>query len=297
MQVENHSIPTADGRAISATLHRPENPNEKVVLINGALGAPQTYYQAFAGYLRQQGFTVLTWDYYGMGASKADNIRKVKLSLYDWGAVDQTAVIAWLKQQYSGYDLQVVGHSLGGQIVGLSEHAPDVTALMGVAAQSGYWGNWSGMSKLRMLWLWYLGIPLTTTLMGYFPAGWFGMGEPQPRNVAKSWASAGRQPNYLIDEFGALDHDHYAEFKGAFVSLCFADDPLAPPKAVQALLDFYPNSQFIDYEYITPADAGNQPIGHFGFFKQAMQDTLWFTAADWLSNPRPPVEAGEHDRV
>jgi predicted alpha/beta hydrolase len=38
---------------------------------------------------------------------------------------------------------------------------------------------------------------------------------------------------------------------------------------------------------VTPAEAGVQKIGHFGFFRPDLRDTLWQAAADWLFGVQP----------
>lgn len=286
MPVETHTIPTTEDHTIAATLFRPDEANEKLVVINSAMGITQQLYRPYAEFLQSRGFTVLTWDYYGTGASDGDQYRDVQSSIYDWAAVDQDAVITWLKQQYSGYDLNIVGHSLGGQIVGLMQHTEDVSALLGIAAQCPYWDLYEGFAQLRLMLFYYLVLPIFPRIFGYFPSGSFGLGVSLPKQAAIDWGKAGRKANAYIDVYGDREYNDYAEFKGALLLVGFSDDELAPPRAVHALLDFYPNSRIAEHITVTPEEMGLDSIGHTGFFRQQENNRLWQRTAEWLLNPK-----------
>ncbi|MNC97534.1 hypothetical protein D3C83_152240 [compost metagenome] len=34
--------------------------------------------------------------------------------------------------------------------------------------------------------------------------------------------------------------------------------------------------------HLRPADAGARAIGHLGFFREGLRDTLWTETADWI---------------
>src|SRR5262245_10459719 len=121
------------------------------------MGAPQSYYRAFAEHLADRGLCVLTYDYRGTG------------SLEDWGRHDQSAALEALAALRPRDALAIVGHSLGGQMLGLASNIARVRAGLLVASQTGYWGFWRGPRRARMWLLWWFFIPVLTTLLGRFP--------------------------------------------------------------------------------------------------------------------------------
>jgi len=275
------SILTPDGYTLAATLYEPEKSNGRAVLVNSAMGVKRGYYHKYAAFLASNGFTVLTYDYRGVGGSRPPSLRKSKARLHDWGVHDQTAAIAWLCDHYPDHKLLIVGHSVGGQILGLTPHNQHIAGILTAASQSGYWRGWSGWHKAWMFMVWHVLIP-GTTLLGYFPASKLGLGEDLPAGVAREWARGGRHPRYILGFLGGTADDHYADFKGAFRSYSFEDDTFAPERSVDALIPFYPNAR-AERRHLKPADLGVPTIGHFGFFREKFADTLWVESADWLA--------------
>ncbi|MCT7348680.1 alpha/beta hydrolase, partial [Burkholderia pseudomallei] len=59
-----------DGRLLTGTFYAPGAPsasNGRSVLVSGALGVPRGFYERYARFLASDGFTVLTYDYRGIG--------------------------------------------------------------------------------------------------------------------------------------------------------------------------------------------------------------------------------------
>ena len=284
----NHTthIPASDGQEFAARLFSPTAPAERVVVICGAMGVKQSYYAAYAAWLAEQGFAVLTFDYRGIGESGGDQVRDIAAGLQDW-AHDLEGALNWARQQYPGLPILALGHSLGGQIIGLTENCEELAGILGIGAQNGYWRIWPGLLKVRQFLLWFGIIPFLSRLGPAFPSGIIGMGETLPNQVARDWAHAGRKSDYLLALFGAADENHYADFNGEFLSLSFSDDNYAPFETVAALLDWYPNASHITHRHISPSEFGLKEIGHFGFFRDAARETLWQRSLNWLRNPDP----------
>ena len=77
-------FPAADGYRLHGTLHRPSGPPRAVVLIHPATAVPERLYLPFAGYLVEQGFAALTYDYRGIGRSAPRSLRGSKAKMRDW---------------------------------------------------------------------------------------------------------------------------------------------------------------------------------------------------------------------
>src|SRR4051812_43381170 len=136
------TLSAADGYAIGAATFGSGRP----VLIMPATGVPQSYYAKFAAYLAQRGFSVLTFDYRGIGRSLSSDIREHPARMRDWATLDAAAAFDSLKG-----DICVVGHSFGGQALGLLPDPARITGAVMVGSQSGYWRNWPALGRA---WMW-----------------------------------------------------------------------------------------------------------------------------------------------
>jgi predicted alpha/beta hydrolase len=189
--------------------------------------------------------------------------------------VDFAGILEWTKRRLAPKQrLFVVAHSVGGQIIGLASNSASVDALLCVAAQEGYWGNWPFPRKWSFWLLCHLLMPGLTRICGYFPAKKLGLGEDLPYGVGLEWAQWARTPAYLGKKpFGA--------FIGPVLLYSFADDMFAPRRAVDRLIENYLHSN-IEHRYYTPDDLGAESIGHLGFFRKRFRCTLWRESAEWL---------------
>jgi len=268
------TLTAKDGYRLSATLYGERS--EKTVLILPATGVPQGYYAKFAAWLAGHGFQVLTFDYRGIGKSLQGDVRAVNARMRDWALLDAAAAMASLNSS----SIRIVGHSFGGQALGLLPTPERISAALVVGSQSGYWKNWPPLARA---WMWptmHFAIPGVTRLLGYFPSSRFGFGEDLPKGVAIEWASWCRNPTYLV---GALRVEGaYARFTAPLRAYAFSDDPFGPLGAVKKLLELYPGSP-TEVRHLKPADLGVSKIGHFGFFREQFRDTLWCEARDWLA--------------
>lgn len=281
VQTSDVTVMASDGFKLAATLFEPASSNGRVVLINSAMAVRRGFYAKYAAFLARKGFTVLTYDYRGIGDSRPATLRGYKAYLWEWSAKDMAAAIGWIREHYPNDKLLAVGHSVGGQIVGLTAENQHIAGLFGVAVQSAYWRLWSGLERWRVFFVLYIVFPLMTRLWGYFPEK-MGMGaEGVPAGVALDWAHAGQCRKYLLDFYNTPELDHYASLTASFLDYSFSDDAYASYAAVEELLTFYPNARKT-HKHIQPSDVGAEAIGHFGFFRSKFETTLWAESAAWL---------------
>ena len=179
------TIPATDGYALAATLFLPRGAKRHAVLISSATAVPRKIYRGFAGYLARRGCAVLTYDYRGIGGSRQfavegynrkKSLKGFKATMADWAALDVTAAVRWMRERYRDLPLGYVGHSFGGQALGLLPNNSEVSRALLVAAQAGYWKLMASPERYRVyVMLNFVGSPLTRAL-GYAP-GWSGLGE------------------------------------------------------------------------------------------------------------------------
>jgi predicted alpha/beta hydrolase len=268
-----------DGVKLAATLFDATPPLRGALPLNGGTGIARQFYAVFAAHLAARGFAVMTYDYRGIGGSE----KPPAATIDQWGSIDQPSMLDHLEQRYPGAALGIVGHSFGGQVLGLADNIASVRAAVLITSQSGHWRHWpAGRRRLRMFALWWLLIPGLTALAGRFPGSWIGTAN-LPANIARSWARWGRSRHYVCDAAGEPLRPHNAEVTFPILWLSFADDPIAPYAAVEALRPYYPGSA-TERRHLAPADLGTEAIGHFGFFRKSMPRAAWDELASWLGN-------------
>jgi predicted alpha/beta hydrolase len=283
------TFPARDGYLLGATLFLPRGAKRHAVLINSATAVPRKIYKGFAGYLARRGCAVLTYDYRGTGDSRQKalvgynqpkSLVGFKASMADWAALDVSAAVAWMRERYRTLPLGYIGHSFGGQALGLIPDNAEVSRALLIAAQAGYWKLMAAPERYRVYAMMnFIGTPLTR-LLGYAP-GWSGIGEDLPKDVFLQWTDWVMSKRYMFDDPSLPALKNFANYKGAMRALCLSDDPWATRPAVELLCSGYTSAK---PEIITvrPADAGVSKIGHFGFFRPEHRDTLWRGAAEWL---------------
>jgi predicted alpha/beta hydrolase len=287
--IDDITFPATDRYLLGATLFLPRGAKRHAVLISSATAVPRKVYRGFAGYLARRGFAVLTYDYRGTGDSRqkslvgynqVKSLVGFKASMSDWAALDVTAAVAWMRQRYQNLPLTYVGHSFGGQALGLLANNAEVSRALLIAAQAGYWKLMASPERYRVYaMLNFVGTPLTR-LLGYAPR-WGGLGEDLPKGVFEQWVGWVMSERYLFGDtkLGALQN--FPKYQGAMRALCFSDDPWATRPAVELLCSGFTAAK-PEILTVTPADAGASKIGHLGFFRPEHRDTLWRGAAEWL---------------
>lgn len=286
--VDDITLPAADGYPLAATLFLPRGAKRNAVLINSATAVHRRLYRGFAGYLAKRGCAVLTYDYRGTGDSRQKSLTGYnqqkslvgfKASMSDWAAQDITAAVAWMRQRYHGMPFAYVGHSFGGQALGLLPNNTEISRALLIAAQAGYWKLMTVPERYRVYALLnFVGHPLTRAL-GYMP-GKAGLGMDLPKDAFLQWVSWVMSPRYLFDsKLEALQN--FPKYKGALRALCLSDDPWATRPAVELLCTGFTSIK-PEIITVTPADTGVTSIGHMGFFRAEHRDTLWRGAAEWI---------------
>lgn len=278
-------ISTQDSATLAATLFTPgeESCNRTTIIINSGVAMRRRFYERFATYLCENGFTVVTYDYRGIGDSLNEPIKQCKATMADWACRDFAAVIETMAARYPQNTIKLVGHSFGGQILGVVPNQEKISAMLSIASQSGYWKLWPAPLRYGLAALWHGVMPGLSQLLSYFPAKRLKLGENLPAGAARQWASWCRTPNYLRSEMKAQGKDGFGEFRKEIRSLSFDDDREAPKKAVDALHAMYINAQ-VQREHIVTGDTDHKKIGHFGFFKLPADSALWQQSLHWLSS-------------
>lgn len=277
------TIRTDDGVALAATVFdaNPRKKTGKALVIAGGTGVKRRFYAPFATWLATEGgFTVVTFDYRGIGGSTVESGAADPITMHAWGEQDLASVLAWTADVLGDGKVGFVGHSVGGQLVGLlPESAHErISSIVTIAAQSGDYRLWPMPMRLAMAALWWGVVPSVTHAMGYLP-GALGIGEDLPAGVALEWARWCRTPGYLVGDdggdAGVRRRAGFARVKAPLLSFSFHDDAYAPFAAVDALLSLYVNAT-VEKRRLGRSEGR---FGHFGFFRSRHR-ALWRDVAE-----------------
>lgn len=268
-----------------------------VVIVNAATSVRCRYYARFAAYLHRHGFDVITYDYRGIGLSRPASMRRFDTGWLEWGALDFEAMLQYALRVFPGQPVQVVGHSVGGFVMGLAPSNHHISRAFTMGAQFAHWRDYARDKRLRMLLRWHLVMPLVTRIFGYFPGERLGWLEDTPRGVVRDWTA--RHPRFEENfrrgarklpagERRALA-DRFAQIRAPILALGVTDDEFGTEPAVQRLLAYFRNCP-TTHLVVSPEELGLRAIGHFAFFHSRFEGNLWPIALHWLRNGSRPAD-------
>ena len=271
MDLELHA---RDGYPIAARFFPAERAARGAVLLVGAMGVSQRFYEPLARWLAREGFAAMTFDYRGIGASRRGDLAKLDATIMTWAEHDVAAALDDLRARVPGAPVTWLGHSLGGQIVPLAPNHPTVDRIVTVATGSGYWRE-NAPPLRRKVWIfWWGAVPIATPLFGYFPGRRLGMVGDLPRGVVDQWRRWCLAPRYAIDVEGPEVEARFAAVTTPIVSFSFTDDEMMSERNVRSIHGFYSGAPKTMLR-LSPGDLDVPRIGHFGFFKREMASPLW----------------------
>ena len=280
------SIMTERNRALAATVYRPKDEVKAALMIAPATGIKRQFYHNFATYLAASGFGVLTFDNEGIGESLNSDLSKCDASLISWGRHDMPAVLDALQDEFPDATYHLIGHSAGGQLIGLMPNYQAIASVFNVACSSGQIKNMDMPYKLKAIGFMNAFIPLTNLTFGYTPADKIGMGEPLPRSVARQWREWCNGAGYIETAFGKSIHTHfYDEIDMPALWLGFSDDEIANSKNIDDMIRVF-SKMPVEKRFFEPEEFGLNSIGHMRYFSSktnAKAPQLWQMAVDWLA--------------
>lgn len=238
-------------------------PIQRSVIINGALGVKQRFYEPYARALAAQGLDVVTWDYRGCGESRPDGWRDATLT--DWAIHDFGAVLDFAAAELGARPTTLVGHSIGAQFLHLAPafRRAHIDVLFTVSSMNNEFPHQRADSVLTRAGMTH-GTRVLCALCGVFPAKRLGLFEDVPSGVMLEWVGwmRGASP------FAPIEGNRPA----AVASVSFADDQYGAEAAIR---DFHGRVYGDDVAYVRPEIAR---VGHHGFFKPrhaALWEATW----------------------
>ncbi len=280
------TITARDGFPLKAILYEPaDQPIKSVIQINPGWGLHQFIYANFAKYFVDQGYAVLTFDYRGIGKSiiPFDWIKSFDARMSDHGVLDMPAVFDWLSGRYPDKQKIILGHSLGGQIIGLMDNCEKIDRIYTIGSAIGYFKTLNKPMNLLLPHLFFKIVPFYSWI--YKHSGIFKPVLSRYLGITaasvtewKEWCSG---PDYFKPYLGKSISKHYFEnIHAPLISIRVEDDPYANDVTTPLLLSNYPNAK-IKIIKITLKESGERKIGHTGFFRKKHKK-IWKVILDDL---------------
>lgn len=271
--MEKMVLQSPDGYPLAVSVFEPKGNRCGAVLIVPAMGVSKSFYAAFAEWLATEGFLVMCFDFRGIGESLKGNLSAVSGDIITW-AEDVGIVLAKLKTVSEDLPINWIGHSLGGQIIPMVPGHEQLEKVFTVAAGSGYWLENSWSLRWRVGLVWFVLVPLLLPIFGYFPGKRLKMIGDLPRGVMRQWRNWCINPQYCVGVEGPEMRKKFSEVSVPIVSISFTDDEMMSASNTNSLHSWYSGAAR-EMIRVSPKDFGLSRIGHFGFFRHAVKNTLW----------------------
>ena len=233
-----------------------------VFLVLPALGMRASYYQPLQEALGQAGLSSVLVDWRGHGHSSLRPNRRE-----DWGyeqlVLDTQFVLETIAKLAPNRPLIIIGHSLGGQIGSLvAARFGSVKAIALVASCLVDYRGWTDATRFWIQLAARIFYPCSL-VVGHFPGPWFRFGGHEARTVMYDWSSNGLTGLYRL-KGSSFDYEAaLAQASIPVLGITIEGDHLAPPKAMQGLLNKYGDKQLHTYHHIPAQIAGEPGIDHF----------------------------------
>jgi len=273
---ENLSIHCNDGYELSARFypHQTTSKHALPILICPATGITKTFYNSYATWLTEQGHDVLVFDFRGIGESLHGPLKQSTASIVQWGQLDIPAAIDTLINKTQAAQVIILGHSAGGQLLGIVPNYNKVAKVVAVSGSTGHVKDLKGRTKLLAPVMFNVIFPIARYTLGYGPTNAIGMGENLPKDVAREWAQFCSKPGYVLNALGkTVQQDFHAQVNCPITAVWSTDDEIATKANVKDLLRLYPNAP-TDMIELNPKATGHKAIGHMLMFKSSHKN-LW----------------------
>lgn len=287
--VEPIAFKCRDGYRLHGHFWPAEGRAEKgTVIVNPATGVLAKYYHRYARFLTQRGLAVVTYDYRGIGLSKPDRVPGNAIRWRDWGELDFDAAVAWVRRRDPDGLLAVVGHSIGGFLLGFAPQARRIDRILTVGAQYAYWRDYARHKRMQLFLKWHVMMPAVTTMVGYFPGRRLGWLEDLPAGVAHEWSfrRARMEASYPHHERSTI-LERFAAVHAPILAVAMTDDEFGTPEAILRGLSYYKGSERRQV-MLAPTDLGFDAVGHFGLFHDRHRDRFWEASYAWLVEGTSP---------
>lgn len=270
------SVKTADNVTLNGT-HLAANNPKATVLLNPGTATKTTYYLPFAEFLVSQGFDVVVWNYRGFCESKTSQLKGCSYQYSDIGRFDMPAMIDKAKSINPTLPLYCVGHSAGGQQIGLAANYQKLDALVAVAVSAGYFGYMPTGYRIKANFFFRLFSPITGALFKYVPAKKMNFMEDLPVGFTREWSAWCREKQLFFSNkfYGkSIAEGTYKNFDIPTYVFTADDDEICTEQNVHNFWRNVTSKHPIAFKRYQSAQLPAKKVGHFGYFRKHNQ-AIW----------------------
>jgi len=197
------------------------------------MGTTASFYQPFAEELTKRGFTVLSPELPGTGASRPRPSRKINYGYRDLVETYLPEIVNSANQTARGAPVILMGHSLGAHVgtLAIASGTVEVDALVTIAGGNIHYRNWEGAGAAKVLFASALFSSLTR-VFGYLPGQYVGFGGPQARTLIREWSKIIRTGSFSHIADVSTNSDNTP-----MLAIGIEDDTFAPEKSVSMLAE------------------------------------------------------------
>lgn len=261
---------TKDGYILKGNLFSNDQA-KAVVILNPGTATKTSFYEPFAKYISDHGYHVFLWNYRGFCESKTTEIKNSSIRFSDIGQKDIPAVIEKMKEMFPHLPLLAVGHSAGGQHIGLASNNQELKGLIALAVSAGYFGNMPSGYKMKALYFFKIFTPVMNLFYGFVPAKKFNIMEDLPYPLAKEWGEWCTKSDYIFDSkfWGVtVPKGNYEKLPFPVKVLTALDDEISTPKNVENFWKHVHSEKGIEFKTYDPKNFPKKRIAHFGYFRK-----------------------------
>lgn len=270
--IETVKIQADDHYSLTGILYSSKNPIKAKIIVASATGVPQLFYRRFSEYAVQQGFQVLTFDYRGVAQSAPQSLKGFEMSYLDWGTLDLSAAIDYMSDDVT--PLFVVGHSYGGQALGLTNNHHKVKAMYCFGTGAGWAGYMPFKERFKVQVMWNIIFPPLVALNGYLPWSKMNMGADLPLGVYQQWRKWCKHPTYFFADPAQHElKNRYAQVKSIIYAVSADDDDWALPQSREAFMRHYTHAE-LHFLNVSAEEYQLKEIGHMGYFRKGAEP-IW----------------------
>jgi len=282
--MEKITITASDGYRLSALYSSPATESAGTIVLSSATGIKKEFYINFALFLIAKGYTVLLYDYRGIGESAPRNLRTMDAHMHEWGTKDMNAVLNYLVIEKGLTDIIWIGHSVGAQLIGFLENPEHISRVISISSALGYWGYFPFPMKWLIWGLWYFIGPIMIKVYGYGVMTKIGWGENLPRNMLLEWRTWCLNKAYFRDSLkNILQADKFSHFTTPITAVYMSDDFIANDKTVPLMMKFFPNAPQ-EILKLSVDEHTKEKVGHTGIFRKKFEKSLWPVLVDLIEN-------------
>lgn len=280
----NIEFTAADGYVLKGQIIAAQKP-KAAVLLNPGTATKTSFYIPFAQFLAEQGYSVMLWNYRGFCESRTQSIKHSDIQFSDIGIKDIPAAISKAKEVFIDLPLYCVGHSAGGQQIGLAENCNELQGMVGLAVSTGYYSTMPKAYRTQAHLFFKVIAPISNALFGYVKAEKLNIMEDLPPKLAKQWGQFCSRKDFFFDPKFAKQTPELANYRTLnFPVHVFTadDDEISTDFNTKRLWKHIKSTQPIEFTRYKAAEMPKKAVGHFGYFRKANQQ-IWQDVATQLN--------------